>query len=64
MPCLIFGHYKRRRTSSVVAYLCVAGETVANKSLVVFWNISTCHVERLVPRFAFSYVVIHMNCVR
>jgi hypothetical protein len=51
------------RSDVEVAYLCVAGVAIANKSLVVIRSISTCHVKRLVPQCANSDVVVHVNCI-
>ena len=47
-----------------VVYLCVAGRAVTNKSFVVIRSTNTCHIKWLVPLYAFSDVVIHVNCIR
>jgi len=47
-----------------LVYLCVAGRTVANKSLVEIRSTNTCHVKWLVPQCTFSDVVVHVNCIR
>jgi hypothetical protein len=54
----IVGHYERRKNQ----YLCVAGETISNKALVIIGNDGVCYIKWLIPICASANIVVHMNC--